>query len=158
MWPLPNVWLGVSVETQHTAKERVPLLLKTPAAKRVISAEPLLGYVDLTHWLFKCEACGAAPGWSLWEEPGFYYGIPYLRHEHDGRLYDCSVPTRMIDWVIVGCESGPGSRMVTEMNIEALRRQCELARIPFFLKQMRQGNRMVKMPVYLGKVWDQVPA
>jgi protein gp37 len=46
-WPLPNVWLGVSVENQHFADERIPLLLQTPAAVRFISAEPLLGPVDL---------------------------------------------------------------------------------------------------------------
>lgn len=46
-WPLPNVWLGVSVEDQKTADERIPLLLDTPAAVRWLSIEPLLGPVDL---------------------------------------------------------------------------------------------------------------
>ena len=46
-WPLPNVWLGVSVEDQATADERIPLLLQTPAAVRWISAEPMLGPVDV---------------------------------------------------------------------------------------------------------------
>lgn len=46
-WPLPNVWLGVSVEDQATADERIPLLLRTPAAVRWVSAEPLLGPVNL---------------------------------------------------------------------------------------------------------------
>jgi len=46
-WPLPNVWLGVSVENQKYADERIPHLLKTPAAVRFISAEPLLGAVNL---------------------------------------------------------------------------------------------------------------
>jgi len=50
-WPLPNVWLGVSVENQHFADERIPLLLATPAAVRWISAEPLLGRVDIAKWL-----------------------------------------------------------------------------------------------------------
>jgi protein gp37 len=45
-WPLPNVWLGVSVENQHFADERIPLLLETPAAVRWISAEPLLGMIQ----------------------------------------------------------------------------------------------------------------
>ena len=48
-WPLPNVWLGVSVEDQDTANERIPPLLETPAALRFVSAEPLLGPVDLTE-------------------------------------------------------------------------------------------------------------
>ena len=46
-WPLPNVWLGVSVENQATADERIPLLLKTPAAVRFISYEPALGPLGL---------------------------------------------------------------------------------------------------------------
>ena len=45
-WPR-NVWLGVSVEDQKTADERIPLLLQTPAAVRWISAEPMLGPIDL---------------------------------------------------------------------------------------------------------------
>jgi len=45
-WPLPNVWLGVSVEDQEAADERIPLLLQTPAALRFVSCEPLLGPVD----------------------------------------------------------------------------------------------------------------
>jgi protein gp37 len=46
--PQPNIWLGVSVEDQATADERVPLLLRTPAAVRFLSCEPLLGPIDLT--------------------------------------------------------------------------------------------------------------
>jgi protein gp37 len=46
-WPLPNVWLGVTVENQARANERIPLLLQTPAEHRWVSAEPLLGGIDL---------------------------------------------------------------------------------------------------------------
>lgn len=48
-WPLPNVWLGISVENQEAADERIPELLRTPAAVRFLSCEPLLGPVDLCH-------------------------------------------------------------------------------------------------------------
>ena len=48
-WPLPNVWLGISAEDQARADERIPYLLATPAAVRFVSAEPLLGPVDLTQ-------------------------------------------------------------------------------------------------------------
>lgn len=59
-WPLPNVWVGVSVENQHFADDRIPILLDTPAAVRFISAEPLLGAVELkASWL---PARGAASG------------------------------------------------------------------------------------------------
>ncbi len=50
-WPFKNVWLGVSVEDQKTADERIPYLFDTPAALRWISAEPLLGTIDLWEWL-----------------------------------------------------------------------------------------------------------
>lgn len=50
-WPLPNVWLGVSVEDQKRADLRIPALLDTPAAVRWISAEPLLGPVDIMNGL-----------------------------------------------------------------------------------------------------------
>jgi protein gp37 len=50
-WPLPNVWLGTSVEDQRRADERVPLLARTPAAVRFLSCEPLLGPLDLAPWL-----------------------------------------------------------------------------------------------------------
>jgi protein gp37 len=54
-WPLPNVWLGVSTERQQEADERIPHLLATPAAKRFISAEPLLGPLDLSQYLYRLE-------------------------------------------------------------------------------------------------------
>jgi len=68
--PLPNVWLGVSVEDQRAADERIPQLLATPAAKRWISAEPLLGPIDLGQlqeglpanaWLTSMLSIGSLP-------------------------------------------------------------------------------------------------
>ena len=44
---LPNVWLGVSTENQQWADIRIPALLDTPAAVRFLSAEPLLGRINL---------------------------------------------------------------------------------------------------------------
>ena len=57
--PLQNVWLGVSVENQASADERIPYLLDTPAIVRWISAEPLIGRLRLKtyfatgkiHWV-----------------------------------------------------------------------------------------------------------
>lgn len=49
--PLPNLWLGTSVENQRWAEVRIPALLRTPAAVRFLSCEPLLGPVDLRPWL-----------------------------------------------------------------------------------------------------------
>lgn len=68
-WPLPNVWLGVSVENQAAADERIPELLRTPSALRFLSCEPLLGPLDVSphlgpmHWVITgCESgAGARP-------------------------------------------------------------------------------------------------
>src|SRR4030042_880074 len=49
--PLPNVWLGVSVEDQKTADERIPLLLQTPAAMRFVSVEPMLELIKLPPYI-----------------------------------------------------------------------------------------------------------
>lgn len=54
-WPLPNVWIGVSVESQTFAEKRIPRLLETPAAVRFLSCEPLLGPLDLTPWLSRLD-------------------------------------------------------------------------------------------------------
>jgi protein gp37 len=51
-WPLPNVWLGVTMESQEH-EDRVQDLLATPAAKHWVSLEPLLERVDVGPWLRK---------------------------------------------------------------------------------------------------------
>lgn len=51
-WPLPNVWLGTSVEDQATADARIPELLQVPASVRFLSCEPLLGPLNLETYLW----------------------------------------------------------------------------------------------------------
>lgn len=63
--PLPNVWLGVSVENQATADERIPLLLRTPAAKHIVSYEPALGPVDFSGFLPQCECVTPGIDWLI---------------------------------------------------------------------------------------------
>lgn len=48
---LPNVWIGVTVENQKTADERIPVLLDTPATKHYLSMEPLLESINISRWL-----------------------------------------------------------------------------------------------------------
>lgn len=50
-WPYQSIWLGVSVENQQVADERIPILLDTPATVRFLSCEPLLGPLDLSPHL-----------------------------------------------------------------------------------------------------------
>jgi protein gp37 len=119
-WPLPNVWLGVSTERQPEADERIPLLLQTPAAVRFISAEPLLGPIDLDAVPFTLS-------------PG-YFGSP-LRWHHQPYA-DRNLPYPTLSWCIVGGESGPGYRPMQPEWAESLRDQCIEAGIPVFIKQM----------------------
>ncbi len=172
-WPLPNVWLGVSVENQRMADERIPLLLETPAAVRFLSCEPLLGPLDLARYMtpkreldrYEAEAVsayGGNPAWGRWWEPP-------------------------LDWVIVGGESGPGraERKLVERNTDAagvdanqaprhlpvlwepkyealmwlrsIRDQCQAAGVPFFFKQWggprpTSGGRLLD-----GREWNEMP-
>jgi protein gp37 len=120
---LPNVWLGVSVEDQKTAEERLPLLLKTPAAVRFVSCEPLLGQVDFWKFASREETFG-----SMFDHRGSYGFYPGLPPEpikyHEG-----------IDWVIVGGESGPNARPMHPDWARSIRDQCVDAGVPFFFKQ-----------------------
>lgn len=118
-WPLPNVWLGVSVENQAAADERIPDLLATPAAVRFLSCEPLLGPVDLEH--VRRSFGGAS------------YDIQSCLEGDDG--FGLNAARERIDWVIAGCESGPGARPCDVAWLRSLRDQCSSAGVSFWLKQ-----------------------
>lgn len=119
--PLPdNVWIGVSVENQQAANERIPHLLKVPARVRFLSCEPLLGPVELDEWLPAC--C----------ERGDREGSPCPVCIEDGRKYEHPG----IHWVIVGGESGPNARPMHPDWARSLRDQCQAAGVAFFMKQM----------------------
>jgi len=118
----PNCWLGCSVENQATADERIPHLLRTPAAVRFLSVEPLLAPVDLTT------------------VPGFYYPGATTHDALAGRLYhhdDDDQWTRdtKVDWVIVGGESGPKARPMHPQWARDIRDQCVVSGTPYFFKQ-----------------------
>lgn len=117
---LPNVWLGVSVEDQTRADERIPDLLATPAAVRFLSCEPLLGEVDLTRIDFGCEHLDALAGYSSLKGS-------------ESDLND--IGNDGIDWVIAGGESGPGARPMHPDWARSLRDQCAAAGVPFHFKQ-----------------------
>lgn len=124
MRPIPvpsNLWLGVSVEDQETADERIPLLLQTPAAVRFISAEPLLGPLDVYGGDPDPRLGGvkAGPGLSLEQ---------YWKADGNG-------PFPGLDWVIAGGESGPKARPSHPEWYRSLRDQCAAAHVPFFFKQ-----------------------
>jgi protein gp37 len=127
-WPLPNVWLGVSVERQQEADERIPLLLQTPAAVRFISAEPLLGFLDLTQDGISNGDCIHCSDGSQVESDTNANGCS--RCDGTGKSDEIA-----LDWVICGGESGPGARPMHPEWARSLRDQCATAGVPFFFKQ-----------------------
>ncbi|HOJ04139.1 MAG TPA: phage Gp37/Gp68 family protein [Bacteroidota bacterium] len=110
-----HVWLGVSVEDQATADERVPLLLRTPATIRFVSAEPLLGPVDFTPWLSMQLT-----------------GYPHQTKPQHFRSEILS----LLDWIIVGGESGPKARPMDLDWVRSIRDQCRASSVPLLVKQL----------------------
>lgn len=105
----PNVWLGVSVENMEY-HSRIWDLCQVPAAIRFISAEPLLGMIDLGMDAFLADSIGTPV-------------LPLRKL------------SQLIHWVIAGGESGPAARPMHPQWLKFLRDQCREAKIPFFFKQ-----------------------
>ena len=130
-WPLPNIWLGISCEDQATADERIPLLLKTAAAVRFVSAEPVLAPIDFTNLDYYASLKRAHPNFERTEnDPNIFYDVL------DGHMKgpdDIGLPK--LDWVIVGGESGPHARPMHPDWARSIRDQCKAAGVPFFFKQ-----------------------
>ena len=119
--PHPRIWLGVSVENQEAADERIPMLLDTPAAVRWISAEPLLGPINLRAI--------EHPNYSVLADS--LAGI-----DSRGTGWGESIrPGPVLDWVVVGGESGPLSRPMHPEWARSLRDQCAATGTPFMFKQ-----------------------
>lgn len=114
--PLPNVWLGVTVENQQAAEERIPVLLSTPASVRFLSCEPLLEEVDLSEHLILEYA-----EWDMETSNPMGGGTAY------------AYP---IDWIICGGESGNNVRECRIEWIESIVHQCDWAGVPCFVKQL----------------------
>ncbi|MCZ0926504.1 phage Gp37/Gp68 family protein [Halomonas janggokensis] len=116
-WPLQNVWLGISVEDQATANERIPLLLQVPAEVRWLSCEPLLGPIGIDTLLGK------------------------MPEDDDGAPYPGN-----IGWVVVGGESGSNARPMHPEWATSLRNQCADAGVPFLFKQWGEWLPVGKNP------------
>lgn len=118
-WPLPNVWLGVSVEDQQTADERIPILLQTPAAVRWVSAEPLLGPINLD----RIDGAVLDPDYKGLHISALIGGSKTQTPWH-------------LNWVVVGGESGSKGRSCDLAWIRSIVRQCKSAAVPCFVKQL----------------------
>lgn len=110
-----NVWLGTSVENQATADERIPELLKVPAAVRFLSCEPLLGPVNFMQVLITEKLNRGCP--ESWRPEAFQ-------------------PGPKLDWAIVGGESGGGARPCAVEWVRFIVSQCRAAGAACFVKQL----------------------
>ncbi len=99
------IWLGVSIENQKTADERIPILLQIPAAHRWVSVEPMLGPVNLRGY----SAVGA-------------------------EKRSCKSNIERLDWTIVGGETDPKARPMHPDWVRSLRDQCQASGTAFFFK------------------------
>lgn len=128
-WPLPNLWLGVSVEEQKRANIRVPQLIATPAAVRWLSCEPLLGPVDLSMLLPR----------EFERQQGGYWLYGNDTHGADKQW----MPGKALHWVVAGGESGRGARPMHPDWARSLRDQCIEAGVPFFFKQWGESLPLI---------------
>lgn len=159
-FPLPNVWLGTSVENQEQADKRIPNLLNCPAAVRFLSCEPLLGPVDLTnlnglpHYepMFQkmrermpdmkesdspfAIRMDCLKGWSIQEYADEFAAKGISYKGVNVSMPSMEVETERIHWVIAGGESGPNARPMDLIWFYSLLDQCKAASVPIFIKQL----------------------
>lgn len=120
-WQRPNVWLGFSAEDQANMEERAWAMLQAKGLSKYIfaSIEPQLGRIDL-NLLVHSARYGETTFHQPWSP--LYNSVPFT----DGRL---------LDWVIVGGESGTHKRPWDPEWGRLLRDQCAAAGVQFFGKQ-----------------------
>lgn len=143
-----RIWVGISVENQQAANERIPILCSIPVAVRFVSFEPLLGSVDLSRWL--------GDGKYGHPEAGGGVCLPHL--VQDGLANRIASPLG-IAWIIIGGESGPGARPCKLEWIESLVDQCRNADLPVFVKQLGgwPDKRGGEKAVVGGRTYQEVP-
>lgn len=167
-WPLPNVWIGVSVEDQQRAEDRIPLLLKVPAAVRFLSVEPMIGPVDLRPFIGRKEYAGNVPGVCVDIDGQTWHGET-VRCLVCGWGFAnapcCPYRVSGIGWVIVGGESVPETdswkrstaRPLAADWVRTVRDQCLAVKVPFFFKQWGGQDKAAAGRTLDGRIWDEMP-
>lgn len=128
--PLPNVWNGTSVEDQTRAEERLPHLVETPSAVLWVSAEPMLGGLDLRKWMWPVH-----PQWPMkyrTPEEAIADGAEVTYH----RQALVAASRRFIKWVVIGGESGSGARYFHIPDARRLITQCRRSGTAVYVKQL----------------------
>jgi protein gp37 len=128
--PPDNLWLGVTVENQARADERIPVLLDTPAAVRFVCCEPLLGPVDLAN-LSRVEQFPTDYGDGRGPQPWVYNDDALAGFRATKQGGSCGTK---LDWVIVGGENGPGARPMQPEWLYDIHGQCQAAGVPLWFK------------------------
>lgn len=152
-----NVWLGTSAENQEQADKRIPQLLAAAAAIHFVSAEPLLGSLDIQQYLFDpdycCWSCGFQPvdGDNVHEH--ILDNCPICGASWDGK--------RRVDWVITGGESALKDARPCDLDwVRAIREQCKASGVALFHKQ-HGGTRKIDGVwggrELDGRTWDEFP-
>lgn len=136
--PPSNVWLGVSVESQFHI-DRVETLAKIPAAVRWVSFEPLLSEIDPTDMIMQpvYREGHSHGGGIVSREMASDAGMPEIEGsllpETPGEMEWC--PGSLVDWVVIGGESGPKARVMHPNWARRLIREFDRACVPIFFKQ-----------------------
>lgn len=141
----PNCWLGVSVENQKAADERIPLLMDIPASVRFLSCEPLLEQIDLTDYL-----------WDERQSDTYESHFDPLTGQPRGRPTTWKVPNGLISWAIIGGESGPNRREMKDEWAVDLVNQCKEAGVAVWFKQ-HSGLRPGTEPTLQGVEYHEWP-
>ena len=147
-WPLPHVHLGVSVENQPAA-ERIPELLATPAAGRFVSAEPVLGEINLRR-----IPLGGPTDCTFPANPE----IKKVQFTVDALTGAPKTGIPRLDGVICGGESGPGARPLWTPNVRAIVKQCRAAGVACFVKQLGSNVQDRNDAGFDGENYDGLPA
>ena len=131
---IDNLWLGVTAENQEMAEARIPDLLKTKAARRFVSIEPILGPVDLTKLRTGPDKPMAQFPGATWHPTGNALAKP--PETKPGETVLIPPAWTGVDWVIVGCETGPGARIDARVQvwIASVIIQCKEAGVPCWVK------------------------
>lgn len=142
VWPFPNLWLGVTAENQAMADKRIPILLDIPAAVRFVSVEPMLGEINFDICWF-----------GEYDHRPTYEFYQTLQPEY-GKESICI--KEGLDWVIVGCESGPKRRECKLEWVESIIEQCQDLDVSVFVKQLAlRRDKCCRDVTELSGLWDE---
>ena len=152
-WPLPNVWVGTSVEDQRVIG-RVTDLVATPAALRFLSCEPLIGPLSLSMIDYNPPGTEGLAGAYSPLTGEWWPALGHPDDEYDGRVLDGP----RLGWVIVGGESGANHRPINPQWVRTLRDECAAAGVPFFFKQWGGNTAKSGGKDLDGRTWEEMPA